>query len=600
MESFQETGLSVNILSAIEKKGFEKPTPIQAKTIPHLLTEKRDLIALAQTGTGKTAAFGLPLVELTDVDDHSLQSLILCPTRELANQIAKDLTSYSLHTKGLKILAVYGGANIMQQIDALKRGVHVVVATPGRAVDLIKRKALKLEQIRYVVLDEADEMLNMGFRDDLDFILETTPEQRQTLLFSATMPREVQRIAQNYLRNPLEISSGEKNSGALNVEHEYYVVHAKDRYKALKRFVDVHPQIYAIIFCRTRSETKEVSARLIDDGYNAEALHGDLSQAQRDFVMEKFRGRTLQLLVATDVAARGLDVTDLTHVINYNLPDDLEAYIHRSGRTGRAGKNGVSIAIVHTRETGRIKELERSVKKTFTRKMVPTGEEICEKQLFSLIDKVQNIKVDEEQIGPYLDPIYEKLADFSREELIQHFVSAEFNRFLTYYKNAEDINVSSKPNSRDNVRAERPSRSRSGAPMVRLHVNVGKNSRLNPIALIGLINDHSSRRGIEIGEIDILKSFSFFNIEKGAENDVLKALNNVDFNGENLVVTLANNKPQIPSFRGGSDDRRSGGYSDSKRGGNSDGRRSNSDGRRNFERRGGAGQGSYSGKRRKG
>lgn len=563
METFQDLNLKPEILTALDKMGFTNPTPIQAKTIPHLLTEKNDLIALAQTGTGKTAAFGIPLLQMIDEKDRSIQSLVLCPTRELCIQIAKDIDKFAANTKGFKVLSVYGGANIVPQMQDLRAGVQLVVATPGRAIDLIKRNALKLDGIRYVVMDEADEMLNMGFKEDLDFILAETPQDKQTLLFSATMPRAIQQISKNYLHNPTEISAGTKNSGTANVTHEYYVVNARDRYKALKRFVDVHPKIYAIIFCRTRRETKEVAAHLMEDGYNADALHGDLSQAQRDQVMDGFRSGHIQLLVATDVAARGLDVNDLTHVINYNLPDDIEAYVHRSGRTGRAGKTGTSIVIVHTREMNRVRELERAVKQPFERKMVPTGKDICQNQLFNLIDKVETVDVNKEQIAPFLQPIYDKLDYLSREELIQHFVSVEFNRFLSYYKEDEDINVDLK------ARRERPERrekrdgenfgrrEKRGAPMVRLHVNVGKASKLTPVNLIGLINDNTSKRGIEIGEIDILRNFSFFNIERGFENDVIRGLNKSNFKGEPLVITVAKENPhQNKSDRGSYPSRR--------------------------------------------
>ncbi len=546
METFHDLNLKPEIVSALDKMGFVNPTPIQAKTIPHLLSESNDLIALAQTGTGKTAAFGIPVVQLIDVEESGIQSLVLCPTRELCIQIARDIENFASEIKGFKVLPVYGGASIVPQMKDLRSGVQMVVATPGRAVDLIKRKALKLDAIRYVVLDEADEMLNMGFKEDLDFILSETPEDRQTLLFSATMPQAIQQISKNYLHAPSEISAGQKNTGSANVSHEYYMVHARDRYKALKRFVDVHPKIYAIVFCRTRQETKDVAAHLMQDGYNADALHGDLSQAQRDQVMEAFRMGHLQLLVATDVAARGLDVNNLTHVINYNLPDDLEAYIHRSGRTGRAGRKGTSIAIVHTREVGRIRDLEKSVKQKFEHKRVPTGQEICQKQLFNLIDKVEQVEVNTDQIASFMEPIYQKLEYLSREELIQHFVSVEFNRFLSYYEEDEDINAELK-SRRDRGDDQEKGRGRKkrdkNVPMVRLHVNVGKTSKLTPVSLIEMINKNSSKRGIEIGEIDILRNFTFFNIEKGFEKDLIKGMNKSVFKGEKLAVSVAKENP---------------------------------------------------------
>ncbi|TNF45499.1 MAG: DEAD/DEAH box helicase, partial [Bacteroidetes bacterium] len=438
---FNEMGLSAEIQSAIEDLGFVQPTPVQEKVVPFLMESKQDLVALAQTGTGKTAAFGLPIIQQLDTRKKSVQSLILSPTRELAIQIAGDLQNFSKNLDFINIAVVYGGADIVKQMKEIERGAQIVVGTPGRTLDLIKRGKLKVNEIRWVVLDEADEMLSMGFKDDLDAILETSPAEKQTLLFSATMPQEIVQISKKYMKNIFEIAVGKKNTGTENVEHHYYVVHAKDRYIALKRVADINPNIYGIIFCRTRMETKEVADKLIEDGYNADALHGDLSQSQRDFVMARFRSKHLQMLVATDVAARGLDVNDLSHVINYNLPDDPEVYIHRSGRTGRAGKKGISVTLIHLREKGKLKQVERTVNQPFIKKMVPSGKEICEKQLFSLIDKVENIEVNNEQIGEFMPVIYKKLAWLDREELIKHFVSVEFNRFLTYYENAQDINV---------------------------------------------------------------------------------------------------------------------------------------------------------------
>jgi ATP-dependent RNA helicase DeaD len=402
MLTFKELGLSPNLLKGIDALGFTNPTPIQEKIIPMFFETKNDIVGLAQTGTGKTAAFGLPIIEQIDVKDKSVQALILSPTRELCIQIAKDLDNFSKHVNGLEVVPVYGGASIDTQVRALKRGAQIVVATPGRMLDLIKRKAANLSNINTVVLDEADEMLNMGFRDELDGILEQTSNSKRTLLFSATMPKEVARIAKNYMNNPTQITVGKQNAGADNVHHVYYQVHAHNRYKALKRIADINPDIYGLVFCRTRMETKEVADKLIKDGYNADALHGDLSQAQRDHVMKRFRERTLQMLVATDVAARGIDVTEISHVINYNLPEDNEIYTHRSGRTGRAGKSGVSIAIVNYREINRIPQIEKLIQKSFEKLLVPSGEEICEKQLFKLIDKMENVKVDEEQIAPFM------------------------------------------------------------------------------------------------------------------------------------------------------------------------------------------------------
>ena len=430
---FSDIGLNKNIQKAIKDLGFTEPTPIQQEAIPYLISEEKDLIALAQTGTGKTAAFGLPIIEKIEIDRRLPQTIILCPTRELCLQIAKDMDSYAKYTKGLKITAVYGGANIQTQIRALNSGSQIIVGTPGRVIDLIKRKKLKLNDIQSVVLDEADEMLNMGFKDDLDTILAETPEEKQTLLFSATMPKEVMRITKNYMFSPKTIEVASRNEGAKNVEHHYYMVNARDRYQALRRICDVNAGIYGIVFCRTRRETKDVADKLMQDGYNADALHGELSQSQRDYVMKRFRQKSIQILVATDVAARGIDINELTHVINYNLPDDNEIYIHRSGRTGRAGNKGISIIIAHSRERRKIQSIEKMLKKELLLKKVPSGEEICEIQLLKLVDKVINTKVGP-QIEKYIPAINEKLSHLDKEELIKHFVSTEFNRFLAFYK----------------------------------------------------------------------------------------------------------------------------------------------------------------------
>src|SRR6056297_1115478 len=452
MTLFNEMGLNPEIQLAIEEIGFEQPTPIQEKVVPFLMNDKQDLVALAQTGTGKTAAFGLPILQQIDTTKKASQALILRPTRELALQIANDLENYARHLTKINIAVVYGGADIKKQINQLERGAQIVVGTPGRTLDLIKRKKLKVNEIQWLVLDEADEMLSMGFKDDLDAILETSPAEKQTLLFSATMPKEIVSIANKYMNNPFEISVGKKNTGAENVEHHYYLIHAKDRYIALKRIADLNPNIYGIIFCRTRAETKDVADKLMQDGYNADALHGDLSQSQRDHVMARFRTKHLQMLVATDVAARGLDVNDLTHVINYNLPDDPEIYIHRSGRTGRAGKRGISVTLIHLREKGKLRQVEKSVNKKFIQQQVPSGKEICEKQLFNLIDRMEQVDVNETEIESFMPVIYKKLSWLDREDLIKRFVSVEFNRFLKYYENAPDINVDESRTSHDESR----------------------------------------------------------------------------------------------------------------------------------------------------
>ncbi len=557
MTLFNEMGLSVELQSAIEDLGFEQPTPIQEKTIPFLLENQQDIVALAQTGTGKTAAFGLPIIQQIKPESKSIQALVLSPTRELAIQIANDLENYSKNLGKLKIAVVYGGADIRKQISDLDHGAQIVVGTPGRTLDLIKRKKLNVREVQWVVLDEADEMLSMGFKDDLDAILENSPEGKQTLLFSATMPKEIVAIANKYMNNPFEISVGKKNTGAENVEHHYYIVHAKDRYIALKRVADINPNIYGIIFCRTRMETKDVADKLMQDGYNADALHGDLSQAQRDHVMNKFRSKHLQMLVATDVAARGLDVNDLTHVINYNLPDDPEIYIHRSGRTGRAGKKGISVTLIHLREKGKLRQVEKLVNKTFIKKDVPSGKEICEKQLFSLIDRVEKIEVNESEISQFMPVIYKKLAWLDREELIKHFVSAEFNRFLQYYENAPDINVDESKHFDDERGGDRRNRSRgrnergprnerggrsSGYQYSRFFFNLGKKNGVGKKTIIDLINQQLPNKRVEIGNIEVLKSFSFFEVDSRFENEVLKSFKNANYKGQKIGIDIAKKK----------------------------------------------------------
>ncbi|MDD2380326.1 MAG: DEAD/DEAH box helicase [Mariniphaga sp.] len=551
MISFKEMGLSPAIQQAVDHLGFETPTPIQEKAIPYLLQNQNDMIALAQTGTGKTAAFGLPVIQQIDTSKHHTQVLILSPTRELALQIASDLVNFSKFTEKLNIVVVYGGADIKKQINQLERGASIVVGTPGRTLDLIKRGKLKINQIKWLVLDEADEMLSMGFKDDLDAILESTPSEKQTMLFSATMPREIISIANRYMTNPFEISAGKKNTGAENVEHHYFLIHAKDRYLALKRIADINPNIYGIIFCRTRAETKEVADKLMQDGYNADALHGDLSQAQRDHVMARFRNKHLQMLVATDVAARGLDVNDLTHVINYNLPDDPEVYIHRSGRTGRAGKKGISIVLIHLREKGKLRQVEKKVNKSFILKPVPTGTEICQKQLFNLVDKFEKIEVNDSEIEQFMPVIYKKLEWIDRDDLIKRFVSVEFNRFLQYYQNASDINVvenhAGEREPRINERSKRTKkgsnktsgRKRGGYEFSRFFVSLGKKNGINKRKIIDLVNQHLSERSVEIGEIEVLKNFSFFEVDQRYEKQVLNAFSRATFNGQRMEIDLA-------------------------------------------------------------
>lgn len=540
MKTFEELGVSPEIRKAIEELGYENPMPVQEEVIPYLLGNGNDVVALAQTGTGKTAAFGLPLIQKIDVKNCVPQALVLCPTRELCLQIAGDLTDYSKYITDLKILPVYGGSSIDSQIRSLKRGVHIIVATPGRLIDLMERKVAQLATIRDVVMDEADEMLNMGFTDSINAILENIPQDRNTLMFSATMSPEIARIAKTYLHEAKEITIGTKNEGSKNVNHVAYIVHAKDKYLALKRVVDFYPQIYGIVFCRTRKETQEIADKLIQDGYNADSLHGELSQAQRDLVMQKFRQRHLQLLVATDVAARGLDVNDLTHVINYGLPDDTESYTHRSGRTGRAGKTGISIAIINLREKGRMKEIEHIIKKKFEVSVLPSGQEICQQQLIKVIDDIEKVKVNEEEIETFLPGIYRKLDWLDKEDLIKRVVSLEFNRFLDYYKNAPEIE---QPKANDKKSEAKESRKgdkekvgrKAEKGYTRLFLNLGKTDGFYTNQIIDLVNRNLRKERIQIGRIDLMQNFSFFEVIQEQAPQVLKALNKVVLSGGRKV-----------------------------------------------------------------
>ncbi|HON52527.1 MAG TPA: DEAD/DEAH box helicase [Bacteroidales bacterium] len=579
MELFENSNLLPEVQQAIKEMGFERPTEIQSQAIPFLLANKRDLIALAQTGTGKTAAFGLPIISKIDLSNSTPQALIICPTRELCLQIERDLKNFGKYLP-LNTLAVYGGASINDQLTWLRRGVHIIVATPGRLVDIINRGKVNLSQVSYLVLDEADEMLNMGFQEDIDTILEQTPENKQTLLFSATMPQEVRRIANNYMINPEEITIGTKNSGAETVSHHAYIVHSKDRYIALKRLADYYPDIYGIVFCRTRQETKDIADKLMSDGYNADALHGDLSQAQRDYVMKKFRNKNLQILVATDVAARGLDVQNLSHVINYSIPDDIETYTHRSGRTGRAGKEGISIAILNLKEKGKLKQIERLIKKTFEIKQVPGGKEICNIKILDLIEKIKSVEVNEEKIGSFMKSINNAFADMSKEEIIQHFVSYEFNRILEYYENAPDINVDSSResgrerdrdgrNRRDrdkgNTGEERKDRVERGerrerrfedvdrSNYTRFFINVGKKEDLDKSKMLKLLNEHANDRDIQYGAIDILKSFSFFEVDSKYTSKILSSFAHATYQGRPISVEIAQ-APTGKAARGSKND----------------------------------------------
>lgn len=540
MKTFEELGVSPEIRKAIEELGYENPMPVQEEVIPYLLGNGNDVVALAQTGTGKTAAFGLPLIQKIDVKNCVPQALVLCPTRELCLQIAGDLTDYSKYITDLKILPVYGGSSIDSQIRSLKRGVHIIVATPGRLIDLMERKVAQLATIRDVVMDEADEMLNMGFTDSINAILENIPQDRNTLMFSATMSPEIACIAKTYLHEAKEITVGTKNEGSKNVNHVAYIVHAKDKYLALKRVVDFYPQIYGIVFCRTRKETQEIADKLIQDGYNADSLHGELSQAQRDLVMQKFRQRHLQLLVATDVAARGLDVNDLTHVINYGLPDDTESYTHRSGRTGRAGKTGISIAIINLREKGRMKEIEHIIKKKFEVSVLPSGQEICQQQLIKVIDDIEKVKVNEEEIETFLPGIYRKLDWLDKEDLIKRVVSLEFNRFLDYYKNAPEIEQpkanEKKSEAKESRKGDKEKVGRKAEKgYTRLFLNLGKTDGFYTNQIIDLVNRNLRKERIQIGRIDLMQNFSFFEVIQEQAPQVLKALNKVVLSGGRKV-----------------------------------------------------------------
>ncbi len=543
-------GVSEEIRRAISEMGYEQPMPVQEEVIPYLLGVGNDVIALAQTGTGKTAAYGLPVLQKVDAGDRRTQAVILSPTRELCLQIAGDLKEYSRYIDGLHVLAVYGGSSIESQIRSLRKGAQVIVATPGRLIDLMHRGVAKLDAVENVVLDEADEMLNMGFTESIDEILAGVPAERNTLLFSATMGREIERIAKSYLHDYKEIVVGSRNEGAENVNHIYYMVHARDKYLALKRVVDYFPNIYGIVFCRTRRETQEVADLLIRDGYNAEALHGDLSQAQRDLTMQKFRQHHTQLLVATDVAARGLDVEDLTHVINYGLPDDVENYTHRSGRTGRAGKRGTSISIIHVKEKGRVRIIEKVIGKEFEAGTLPEPQEICTKQLYKVMDELERIEVDDNEIAPFLPEIYRKLDWLTKEDLVKRIVSREFGHFLRYYANAPQIE---QPTGR-RERAERGEkgtrgdrkerRAENGAHKAeegytRLFINLGKRDNFFAREIINLVNRYVRDSKIEIGRIDLTTNCSFFEIPTEDVPEVMSKMKRAKAGDRKVVVDYA-------------------------------------------------------------
>ena len=561
MKTFEELGVAPEILRAIQEMGYENPMPVQEEVIPFLLGEMNDVIALAQTGTGKTAAYGIPVIQCIDIRKKQPQALILCPTRELCLQIAGDLQDYSKYVNDLKVLPVYGGSSIESQINALKRGVHIIVATPGRLIDLIGRNTVRMDEVGNVILDEADEMLNMGFSDSINEILAEVPTTRNMLLFSATMPAEIAKITKKYMKQPKEIVIGNKNESNENVKHQFYTVQAKDKYLALKRIADYYPSIYGIIFCRTRKETQEIADHLIEDGYSADSLHGELSQAQRDSVMQKFRIRNIQLLVATDVAARGLDVDDLTHIIHYGLPDEAESYNHRSGRTGRAGKTGTSIAIIHIKEKGKIRLIEKSIGKKFEERNIPEGKAICEKQLIAWVDKLEKVKVEEEQITEFLPSVFRKLEWLDKEDLLKRLISLEFNRLMEYYRNASEIRTPdaySSEGRREEGREGRdraPRRTQTG--FTRLFINIGKVDGIFPNSLIEILN-HNVRGRVGLGKIDLLQNFSFFEVESSEAEKVISSMNKAEFLGRRISVEIAQEKQGGERERGGGSTERGG------------------------------------------
>ncbi len=537
MKSFDALGLSGQLVETIRQMGFESPTPIQEQAIPILLTGNTDLVGLAQTGTGKTAAFGLPLLELIDDSIRSTQALILAPTRELSVQITSDLEKFSAEMKNLNIVTVYGGASISDQIRKVRKGVHIIVATPGRLIDLLSRKVVDLTTIRYVILDEADEMLNMGFKEDIDEILSTMPKEKNVWLFSATMPREVREISKNYMNNPQEITMGERNQGNENIDHQYIVVDERDKYLALKRFVDYTPDIFGVIFCRTKIDTQRIAEHLIKDGYNADSLHGDLTQMQRDRVMRSFKNKTLQLLVATDVAARGIDVSNISHVIHMNMPDEMEYYTHRSGRTARAGKKGISLAIISKREIGRIQQVERSLKRKFTRIPVPTGDEVCQNKLLALVHKVKQVEVNEEEIDTFLPEVFHELKDLSKEDIIKRFASIEFNRFLEYYRDAKDLNKGEvRTRSYDTSDDAEQYTNTTGD---RIFINVGKMDDLEKGTLLGLICDFGEVTREAVGKIDLKGAYSFFEVDKKYTEQIMKGFEGVEVRGRKVRLELS-------------------------------------------------------------
>jgi len=594
--TFKDLGLSEELLKAVTVMGFENPSEIQEKSIPDLLNTERDYVGLAQTGTGKTAAFGLPMIQQIDTDYRAIQGLVLCPTRELCIQIAKEMSAYAKYSDGVKIVAVYGGASISDQIRAIKNGANIIIGTPGRTLDLIARKALKFDSVSKVVLDEADEMLNMGFKEDINDILESTPAFKRTWLFSATMPKEVERISRNYMEDPIKVTVGTKNSSNANIEHKFCLVQGRDKYFALKRFIDHYPGLYGIVFCRTRRDTQEVAAKLMSDGYNADAIHGDLSQGQRDSVMGKFRKNTIQILVATDVAARGIDVDDVSHVFHYDLPDEIESYTHRSGRTGRAGKSGISIALIAPAKSGKIKLIEKKIDQKLELVKAPSGQDICGMQLMKLIKNVNEVEVNEKGIAPFVAQIHESLKDYTKEELIERFVSVEFNSFLKAYEKAGDINVdpSKMRNGRasDNGGGSRRRDSGSETNVNRIFINVGKMDGFeNKGQLLGFICNQSGIDGGSVGKIDLFDSFTFMGVDEGIGERLINAMNGKNIENRDIRVEFSQDKPKGErgggrgrsrngSGNGRNGDRRSGGGDRSSRSSSN-----SSGGGRNFRER---------------
>lgn len=570
LKTFAELGVAEKFLRGIEEMGFVHPMPIQEMVIPHLLEKEGDVVGLAQTGTGKTAAFGLPVLQRIAISERVPQALIIAPTRELCLQIAGDLADFSKYEDAIKIIPVYGGSSIESQIRSLRNGVQVIVATPGRLIDLIKRGVVKLENVHTVILDEADEMLNMGFLDDIDEILSHVPDDRKMLMFSATMPKEIAQIARKYMRDPVEFVAGNRNEGAKNVRHIYYMVKAHDKYLALKRVVDNSPNIYGIVFCRTKKETQEIADKLIADGYNADCLHGDLSQAQRDLAMKKFRDHVTQLLIATDVAARGLDVDDLTHVINFGLPDDVAVYTHRSGRTGRANKTGVSIAIIHSREKHKIKLIENKIGKEFEYRKVPTPEHIIEKQLYNLADRLERVEVNESEIGKYIQGVRKKLEWLSQEDLLKRVLSLEFNRLLAYYQNMPDIDLNEsdkgKKGRKESEPREKKNKDRREAEpgYERLMVNVGKSNGFFPGNLMELVNRNVNGAKPVIGRIDLLPAYTLFDVRKEDAHRVLDALKHAEFFGDKIHAEIASDKDYSSESRKGSKGKKSSRYAEDR------------------------------------